>query len=389
LIAAWLCPGGVGGAALADPQPVAPARVEPAPLEASAVRCGGGGRAAPGSWADGSDDGVACRPIRVACPCDDPCLARRRGPIEVRDGYLLAQPLLTLAAVSPDTLGCGTTSIRVQGVWSNTFGWRQNESGENPARRYFLADGESRTGVLSVAHGFTPDLDLGARLAVHWRGGGVSDDWIDAFHEFFANIGFTDNKRSDFRTDAFRINGRRTDGGTFNADADSGTGLGNLEIFGKWRFADGGRDGWSWALVGRATAPTGSHPFDPSGIEGALQVVGARRLARDWDVYGGIGAIGRTETRFQGMEFSPVVGHVFAAAEFRLGSRWSLLAETDYATNLANGIERHDPDRWYLDIGAKVDLDARTTFEMGFVENLISQQTTLDIGIHLGVEFRF
>lgn len=374
-----------GGSALADPVPVAIPVASPVVV----IPCGGARSAAPASWADGPDDAVDCRPTRVACPCDDPCLVRRRGPIEVRDGYLLAQPLLTLSAVSPDTLGCGRTSLRVQAAWSNTFGWRQNVSGETPARRYFLADGESRTGSLTVARGVTPDLDLGARLAVHWRGGGISDDWIDAFHQALSFIGLTDNLRSDFRRDAFRINGRLTAGGTFDADADRGTGLGNVEVFGKWRFRDAGPDRWSWALVARATAPTGTHPFDPSGVEGALQVVGARRIARDWDMYVGAGAIGRTETEFQGMKFSPVVGHVFVAAEYRLGARWSLLVETDYATNLADGIERHDPTRWYLDFGAKVDLDRRTTLEFGFVENLISQQTTLDIGIHFGLEFRF
>ncbi len=374
--------------ASADPVPL------PVPLDATAMACGGAS-AAPVSWADRPVENDVCRPTRVAGPCDpcDPCAAprsdRRRGPIEVRDAYLLAQPFLTLPAVSPDTLGCGRTSIRLQAVWSNTFGWRQTTTGETPAIRYFLSDGETRTGELTVAHGVNRDLDVGARVALHWRGGGITDDTIDTFHEALSFLGLTDNKRSDFRHDAFRINGLRTDGGSFDADQEKGVGLSNLEIFGKWRFADGGRDRWSWALVGRATAPTGTGPFAPGGVEGAIQLAGARRLACDWDLYVGAGAVGRSETRFQGMEFSDVVGHAFVAAEWRFAPRWSLLVESDYATNLADGIQRHDPDRWYIDVGVKVDLDERTTLELGFVENLISQQTTVDFGLHLGVEFRF
>lgn len=332
-------------------------------------------------------DGESCA-TRVAGPCgacDDP----RRGPIEVRDAYLLAQPLLTLPAVSPDTLGCGRTSIRGQFVWGNTFGWRQNESGESPARRYFLVDGETRTAEVSVARGVTADVDLGARLALHWRGGGVSDDVIDTFHESLSFLGLTDNKRSDFRRDAFRIEGRLEDGGTFDASADKGVGLGNLELSGKWRFVDGGRDRWSWAAIGRVTLPTGSGPFDPDGFEAGVQLAGARRLARDWDLYAGVGAVGRSEREFQGIAYSDLVGHAFVAAEWRFATRWSLLVESDYATNLADGVERHDVDRWYLGFGAKVDVAPGAIVELGFVENLISQQTTTDIAIHFGIELRF
>jgi hypothetical protein len=360
--------------------------------DGTTVLCGGAGPAAPRSWADVPDDDPGYRPVEVACPsnaCCDPCLARRRGPIELRDNYLLAQPFLTLPAISPDTLGCGRTSIRVQGVWSNTFGWRQSATGETPAQRYFLVDGETRTGELTVTHGFTRSVDLGARIAIHWRGGGLSDDWIDAFHEFFSTVGFTDNKRDDFRHDAFRIEGLRDDGGTFDASQEKGTGLGNVEVFGKWRFADGGRDGWSWALVGRVTAPTGTGPFDPEGVEGAVQIAGAKRISPAWDIYLGAGAIGRSESEFQGMPFSDFVGHAFVAAEWRFAPRWSLLLETDYSSILADGIQVYDKDRWYLDVGAKVDLDDHATLEMGFVENLVSQQTTLDFGLHLGLEFRF
>ena len=121
----------------------------------------------------------------------------------------------------------------------------------------------------------------------------------------------------------------------------------------------------------------------------SLQVVGAHGLARDWDLFLGAGVIGRSKTRFQGMHFSDVVGHVFVAAERRFGPRWSVILATDYATVLADGIQRYDVDRWDMDLGAKYDITPDTTLEFGFVENFISQQTTLDFGLHLGIEFRF
>lgn len=388
------------------------AHAGPAPVAGSGAGAGAG--ASPAFWADGPADGMApaaaprvafpsavttvpaARPTEwtsYAAPCApcapcDPCGTPRRGPIEVRDGYLLAQPFLTLCPVSPDTLGCGTTSLRIFGTWSNTFGWRQSSAGENPVRRSFLVDGESRTIEVIVARGITNDVDIGVRMPLHWRGGGVSDDWIDTFHDSLSFLGISANKRPSFRRDLFRINGRRTDGGTFFADDQRGSGLGNIEVFGKWRFRDGGRDGWSWSAIARATAPTGIAPFDAPGVEGALQVVGAKRIADRWDLFVGVGGIGRTDTEFQGMPFADVVGHAFVAAEYRIGPKWSLIAQSDYSTTLSDGIEIYDKDRWYLDFGAKHDLAHNTTLEMGFVENLISQQTTVDFGLHVGIEFR-
>lgn len=321
-------------------------------------------------------------------PVDDPC-ARRRGPIEVRDDYLLAQPFLTLPATSPDTLGCGATSVRVQAIWSNTFGWGQTQTGEAPDQRHYIVDGETRTVEATVLHGVTEDLDLGVRLPLHWRGAGFTDDAIDAFHEAFAFLGITSNKREDFRTGVFRVHGLRHDGSTFDLGEEKGVGLGNVEGIARWRVLDEGRDGWSAALVGRATFPTGTGPFDVDGVAAGLQLVVARRVSRDVDLFGGIGAVLHGTDRFQGIGLHDVVGHAFLAVEWRVAPRWSLLLETDFATQHVDDVVRFERERWVAMLGAKVDLDASTTLEGGFVENLVDQQSTLDFGLHLGLEHRF
>lgn len=399
----------VAAAARADESPGAPAAPS-RPVVPPALRVAS---SEPPSWADAGGDPyapaggvrrapVASVPCAPPCPppcaprclpasipvCVDPC-DRRRGPIEVRDGFPLEQPFLTLPAGSPDTLGCGRTSLRAQFVWSNSFGWGQSTTGENPTVRYFLVDGETRTFEVTAMHGVTPDLDVGLRAQLHWRGGGFTDEWIDAFHDSLSFLGVTDNKRSDFKTDAFRINGQLTDGTPFDADQEKGVGLGDLEAIGKWRFADGGRDGWSWALAGRVTAPTGTGPFDHDGVSGGLQVLAAKRLAPAFDLFLGAGGVAHGCSKFQGVPYETLVGHGFAALEWRFAPRWSLLVETDYATKHVGDVARYPSERWYLDFGVKFDVAPDTILEAGFVENLISQQTTVDFGIHLGLEFRF
>ncbi len=323
-------------------------------------------------------------PCAPRCPCDE---EPRRGPVEVRDPYLLAQPRLTLPAASPDTLGCGVTSVRVQFTLGSTFGWGQSESGETPADRQFLVDGESRTLEVVAMHGVTRDLDLGLRVPLQWRGAGFTDDIIDFFHELTSFVTM-DNKRKDFRTDAFRIEGRTYAGGTFDAGQDTGVGLGDVEAIGRWRFRDGGRDGTSAALVGRLTLPTGTGPFDPGGVGAGLQLVAARRIARAFDVFGGVGGTWFSDTHDLGITYEALRGHVFAALEWRPARTWSVVFETDYATGLVEDVVRFSPDHWVLNLSAKIDLRDDLRLELGFTENLLNQQSTVDVAGYVGFELR-
>ena len=163
-------------------------------------------RPAPAGMSTGA--GAPCAPFTPGAPPPrDPCDPRcdvRRGPIEVRDMYVLAQPRLTLPAMSPDTLGCGRSSVRAQFHWSNSFGWRQDVTGENPGIRYFLVDGETRTVDATFLHGVTADLDLGVRGPYHWRGPVVLDEVIDASHITIPRL-FQDNKRKDFDNVEFGV----------------------------------------------------------------------------------------------------------------------------------------------------------------------------------------
>ena len=323
-------------------------------------------------------------------PCDpcDPRFDARRGPLEIRDSYLLAQPRLTLPATTPDTLGCGRTEAHLGFAWANSFGWSQDVEGETPTQRAYLVDGEAMTVDVTVLRGVTDDLDLGVRLPVHWRGGGVLDEVIDWYHGLTDPV-ILDNGRSEFDTNEFRVNGVLDDGTPFDADDDTGWGLGNVEGIARWRFLDGCRDGLSLALVGRLTLPTGTGPFDVGGVEVGGQVVAAHRLLRTVDVYAGVGGTWFSEDRHDGIGYEPWRAMGFVALEWRPFRRLSLFLETDAASRLIEDVARFPSVHWYLNAGLKYDLTSRTTLEVGFVENLEDQQSTADMGIVLGVAHRW
>ena len=120
--------------------------------------------------------------LPAATASEDTTPPAGRGPIEIRDDHLLAQGRLTLPAVAPWTVPAGRWSIEASVLWSNSFSWTQDVPGEKPAERLFLLDGETLTVATTLRRGLGPHLDIGLRVPLKHRGGGVLDGFIDAWH---------------------------------------------------------------------------------------------------------------------------------------------------------------------------------------------------------------
>jgi hypothetical protein len=315
---------------------------------------------------------------RARCLCEEP----RRGPVEIRDEFLLAQRRLTLSAVSPDTLGCGRTSARVSLLWSNTFVAYDEREGfpeEGSAR----VDGETATLDVTVRHGLSAHLDVGVRVPLRWRGEGVLDPVADAFHDL---TGLGSGGREDSPVNDYLVGGTTGAGDSFSWD--DGVGLGSLELESRWRVRDGGRDGLSVALVGRVALPTGTGPFSNDGVGAGLQVVAAHRIARRLDAFAGLGGTVETDDRVDGLPFETFRAHAFAALEWRPASTWSVLLEQSVTTPLADDLGGLSRSSWYARLGVKVDLTPCATLEAAFVENLFHLDAGADFGVQAGVTFR-
>jgi hypothetical protein len=314
--------------------------------------------------------------------------AARRGPFELRDEWLLCQMRLTLPALAPEALPAGRSAFRLSFDWGNDFGWNQSIRGENPADRRFLVDGEHRTLALELKRGVGHGLEAGARLPLHWRGPGVLDGIIDAFHGVAARVGIPDNGRSYFQTDRFRVIGRDDQQRPIVWNAGAGAGLGNLELDLKW---DTAPDVTSFrpALVGRLALPTGTGPFQSDGLEAALQLVAAVPLKASLDVYFGAGGTAFGDLEVAGVEYARLRGFGFVVLEWRPGDSWSLLTELSGSSRIATNLARYPGLQSYLKIGVKRDVGRVLSLEAGFTENLMRQQGTTDFGIFLGLMRRF
>jgi hypothetical protein len=333
-------------------------------------------------------DAVPARAVLAACA--PPCVLRarqRRGPIELRDEWLLAQPRLTLPSTTPDPLDGGAWQVRLAANRGNDFGWTQTRAGELPegGDRRFLVDGEHQTTEVEVRHGLGGDVDVGVRLPIHWRGAGFLDGFIDDFH---ALGGFLDNIRSAFVNDLFRVEGRSP---TFERFVwDDGVGLGRVELSARWGFARPCTAcSWALALIGRLTLPTSTSVYKVGGVDAGLQLVAAYPLLDRLDVYLGIGGTWFSDTHLDGFEYEPVRGMGFVVFEYRPACNWSFFVELTGSTRLINNVALYPDRQIYLNLGGKFDLSRRWQLEIAVTENLESQQSTTDFGVLFGLTGRF
>jgi hypothetical protein len=307
----------------------------------------------------------------------------RRGPLETRDQWLLAQPRLTLPALAPDPLGDGRTRVAADLAWGSDFGWSPGPRRDTPE---YLVDGEHRTLAIDVRHGLTPALTVGLRLPLHWRGGGILDGIIDWFHGW---TGLPGGARPLFPVDQLRVEWADPARGAVRWDARPGTGLGNAEVLGHWAFHRGGTEASSQALAVRATLPTGTASFAPGGVEAGAQVLSASPLHRTLDLYAGAGGTAHSRRAVAGVAYAPWRGHGFLAVEWRPAARCSVVVELDASTRLVENLPGYPGWQGYFRMGASLDAWEHWRLHGGFVEGIKSQHATTDFGIVAGVSRTF
>lgn len=308
-----------------------------------------------------------------------------RGPVELRDGQVLAQPRLTLPALSPFTTRPGAWALQLSSLWSNSFSWTQDVSGEAPGDRRFLIDGETLALDLQVRRGLGPNLDAGIRVPLLGRGGGTLDGFIDWWHR----VAHTpDGDRPRFLTDAFRVEGITTDRTRFSWSDRTGSGLGDVELVARYRIRDGASRSPSAALVGRVSLPTGTGPFQGGGIGGGGQLVADVPLSRSFDLYGGLGLTAQDPGPVDGVLYAPLRAAGFLAVEWRPWRRFSLVAETNAASRLVEYIDSYPGTHWLVNVTGRLDLGTRTRLDVGLTENIWSQLTTTDFALYAAFGFR-
>jgi hypothetical protein len=324
--------------------------------------------------------------IASSVPAAAQTASTRRGPFPARDEWLLAQPLLTLPATGPDPLDRGRFEARLDGDWGSDFALVGGAGGRSSAVRY-LVDGEHRSGSLTVRRGFGRGLTLGVRAAVLWRGPGIMDGVIDAWHRA---LGLPDAGRSLFPNDRLRVEARDTRRQPLHWEGGRGAGLGNLEIEAhQVLFGLEGVRGWRAAAIARLSAPTATGSFAGAGSAAGLQLVAARPLGERTNVYLGLGATVFSRREVEGLLYPRTRAQGFLAFEGRVTHGWSMLVQLDAATRLVTNIDSYPGNAVYLRVGSKFGLPRGWTVEGGVTEGVRNQMAATDFGLIAGVTKRF
>jgi uncharacterized protein DUF3187 len=310
----------------------------------------------------------------------------RRGPLPSRDEWMLAQPLLSLPATSPDPLPRGGYEVRLDGDWGSDFSVVGGMGSRLSNPSYFV-DGEHRSGALTVRRGFGGGLTLGLRASVVWRGSGLMDGIIDFWHRA---LGLPDGGRSLFPDDRLRVEARDATGRPLSWTGQAGAGLGNLELEASEVLM--GRDdasGWRAAAVARLSAPTATGPFARAGSAASLQLVAARPLGSRTNVYLGVGTTVFSRTKVLGLEYERVRPQGFLSFEGRLTRGWSMIVQLDAASRLVRDVEDYPGATVYLRVGSKFGLRGGWMLEGGITEGVRHQEALTDFGVFAALARRF
>ena len=170
----------------------------------------------------------------------------------------------------------------------------------------------------------------------------------------------------------------------FSWSDETGLGLGNLEVSGRWRFHE---HGVAAALVARASLPTATLPFEGS-WGGGLQLVARRSLGSSWQLHAGVGGTAQSQPSGAGFRYSTTRVQAFAALSWRAWPRLSLSVESDVASRLVRDISRYPGVHWLINGGARFAASRKTMLEVGLTENIKDQRSTTDFALYFAVVAR-
>lgn len=337
----------------------------------------------------------AAGPAWLLEPEEDPPLPRwGRGPLEVRDPFILALPRLSPWARSPRIHEHLELGLSARGTWSNSFAFE-------PGR--YLVDGEVRQVDFVARLGLFDRFELGLLLPYQWRGGGVMDGFIEGFHDAFD---LPQNRRDRLKRGRWTVNGVDPAGRSFRWDR-KGHGLGDLIAEGRALLTRGGPLLPAAAVGLRVRLPTGARRFDfADGVDASLSIDLSQRLGErsPFIVYAGGAWTYHTDARVNGLVQARNRGMFYLGGEVELtrwlsivGHAWiesrrelRLFADLPLVLNPRDprfGSRNLDFGNWvtYAAVAFKLEPVEGLTIELGMLENIVDPETTADFTLVFGL----
>lgn len=314
-----------------------------------------------------------------------------RGPLEVRDPFVLSLSRLSPWARSPGVAPHGGVEVGLRGVWANSYGFAAN--------RYVL-DAEVRQLWAYARVGVWDRFETGLYLPYEWRGGGVMDGFIEDFHSAF---GLPDMDRDDRPRDRFGVAGVQDDGTVFSLDH-PGYGFSDLLLEQRAMLTAGDDHLPAVTATLRLRLPTGRPKFDlSSGVDASLAVDVSKRLGRlPLVAYATFAYTYHAHARVDDLLLAR---HRFMASA---GFEWEILPILSFVTHVwietPNVRDLYDDPPpagvgeadlpygnyvTYVAVGFKAEPVPGLLVDLGILENILDPETTADFAVLMNVAYRF
>lgn len=160
--------------------------------------------------------------------------------------------------------------------------WASTSLVQRSGDEQLIVDAETREARVTIGRSWSNGFAAQLELPYRYTGGGVLDDAIDSWHDFF---GLPEGERTSMPTDRIRIAYARAGAVLLDVDS-SASGLGDLSLdFGRTLRSAASGAAALWLSVklpsGDAARYTGSAAADVS-----LAIAGDHRVSDDWSVFG-------------------------------------------------------------------------------------------------------
>lgn len=312
---------------------------------------------------------------------DESLLNCGRGPLPIRDNFMLSHQNLHFtpdsAAITPD----GGWEVEAYINWSNTFAAKKD--------RAMRIDGESIAFVPNLNYGLNEWCEVGIEIPMWWRVGGAMDAFIEGFHNM---LGYANNDRNRYDENDFDVFIRGNHGQTFH-EADRGFQLGNIDLKGRANVLDGDDSFLPAVTLGLDIAlptSTGDEVSGSDGVDVGLSAYLSKHLGADFYLHLNGGVVFRGDSALGNIGVEDTVGNFGFAVEWACTEATSIVAQGLYqSAQFAEGPGNLPRFSFYYSIGVKTEPWEGVELEFGAIENELKYDNSADFGIQVGAKVGF
>lgn len=295
-------------------------------------------------------------------------------PLPISNQHPLAQIHLAPGLAEAVPQGEGSLRMSLAAAWSNTI---------NRERGDFLIDAESREGALALDYGLSDDISFGLRQALIYRGAGITDSWIDDWHQFF---GLPRGPRAKVPEDEYVIQTSTRDGETFRLN-ERGTHFSDLDLRLKYTFYTADDKTFFAALMPALRLPTGAQGYGQSSLDYGLSLLTSKLLPQ-WQFDTGVSFFYFADNSLDELEYVSEHWNGFVNIEYKLVSGMSILADALVESALLKNVPQYPDYQVYVDLGLRFPLTENIKLDLSFRENPFQEDSTTDFTLFAALHWQ-